>query len=479
MNDILLMDACGQLERLSSKRISARELLTAAIAQAKTLNPGLNAVVARDTERALRDAQAVDDRRARGEPLGALAGLPMTVKDTLDVEGLPASAGMRSLLGRSAEDALVVARVRAADAIIWGKTNTPEAASDWQTYNALYGTTNNPWDTSLTPGGSSGGSAVAIATGMAALEIGADIGGSLRIPASFCGICAHKPSYGRIPMRGLVPPVGAQAEMDLAVVGPMARSARDLQLALPVMTGEAVGDVTTAETKQLRAALWFDDRRFALDPGVRQALELFSRMLAGAGVHTRSVESPVDVETLMSTYVVLLFSLMGASLTPRQRALYEALRGPAKLARGLGADVLSGPDFILGYTARHHEWLSADETRARLSSQMATFFADFDVLLAPVSPTAAFAHDHRPLLRRRLACTDGRRLNYFKMWEWPALATVCGLPATVVPVGRTRAGLPVGIQIIGPAGGDAITLAVARRIEETLGGFEPPPTAIA
>ena len=183
--DILSLDATDQLQALAALRISASELLEASVVRMDRLNPKLNAVVSRDLDRAYASVQMIDERRARGEPLGLLGGLPMTVKDTFDVEGLPASAGMKALLNRTAEDAAVVARVRSADAIVWGKTNTPVYASDWQTYNSLYGTTTHPWDLTRTPGGSSGGSAAAVAAGITALEIGADIGGSIRVPVAF------------------------------------------------------------------------------------------------------------------------------------------------------------------------------------------------------------------------------------------------------------------------------------------------------
>src|SRR5271170_1256199 len=216
MTDILSLDATAQLLALETKRISAVELLEASLARHDAVNPSLNAVVTTDLERARRRARAIDDQRAVGEHLGALAGLPMTIKDTFDVGDMPASAGLKGLLGRTARDAVVVARARAEGAVIWGKTNTPVMAGDWQSYNDLYGTTNNPWRLDRTPGGSSGGAAAALATGVTALEIGSDIGGSLRVPASFCGVYAHKPTWGMVSQRGHVPPQpGAVAERDL------------------------------------------------------------------------------------------------------------------------------------------------------------------------------------------------------------------------------------------------------------------------
>src|SRR5262249_55142519 len=457
------LDATDQLQALATLRISARELLEASVVRTDRLNPKLNAVVSRDLDRAYARARMIDERRARGETLGLLGGLPMTVKDTFDVEGLPASAGIKALLDRTAEDAAVVARVRSADAIVWGKTNTPVYAADWQTYNSLYGTTSNPWDLTRTPGGSSGGSAAAVAVGITALEIGADIGGSLRVPASFCGIFAHKPTYGLVSQRGLVPPPGLVADLDLAVVGPMARSARDLRLLLSIISESPIpAQAPPAELKRLKVALWLDESTFTLDVDTKVILEDFARRLQVAGAIVDPIACPVSVEWLMSTYISLLFAIIGADLPWAERRVYELLRGPAKVARAMGANALSWAQSVLAYTARHHEWLQAKDSQARLSDAMRKFFARFDVLLAPASPTVAFPHDQRPIRRRTLTCSDGHEIAYLEMLNWVALPTVCGLPATAVPSGLDAQGLPVGIQIIGPRGGDAFTLAVAQ-----------------
>src|SRR5512146_619576 len=240
MADIIDLDATGQIAALAAKRISAVELLKAELARHGQLHGAVNAVVMADPDRAMERAKAIDDLRAKGEALGPLAGLPMTVKDTFDVVGMPASSGLEALRRRQAEDATVVEHARAAGAVIWGKTNTPVMAGDWQTFNALYGTTNNPWDVGRTTGGSSGGSAAALAADVTALEIGSDIGGSLRTPASFCGVYSHKPTWGLVDQHGHVPPKpGSWVERDLNVVGPMARSARDLRLLLSILTAGA------------------------------------------------------------------------------------------------------------------------------------------------------------------------------------------------------------------------------------------------
>src|SRR6185436_4622692 len=233
---LLEQDATSQLAALAGKRVSAVELLKAALARHADTHAVLNAVIAADPERALEQARAVDDARSRGEPVGPLAGLPMTIKDTFDVAGMAASSGLAAFRRRMVGDAVAVGNARQAGAVIWGKTNVPVMAADWQSTNPLYGATNNPWDRTRTPGGSSGGAAAALAARITALEIGSDIGGSLRVPANFCGVFSHKPTWGMVTQRGHVPPhPGSHAERDLNVVGPMARSARDLRLLLSIL----------------------------------------------------------------------------------------------------------------------------------------------------------------------------------------------------------------------------------------------------
>ena len=295
MDDILKLDATGQLAALAARRISALELLESALKRHEAANGPINAVVARDLSRAVERARAVDDHHAKGDQLGPLAGLPMTIKDTFDVVGLPASSGLDAFRHGSRPDAACVALARAAGAVIWGKTNTPVMAGDFQTYNALYGTTNNPWDLTRTSGGSSGGAAVALATGMTALEIGSDIGGSLRTPASFCGVYSHKPTWGLVSQLGHIPPrPGAMAERDLNVVGPMARSARDLRLLLSIFVGGPLAArAPAADLKTAKIALWLDEPSFPLDPQVRTTIEAFAAQLTEAGVEVTRSESVV------------------------------------------------------------------------------------------------------------------------------------------------------------------------------------------
>ena len=479
MDRVLGLDATAQLAALGAGRISAAELLQASLRRCDAVNGPLNAVVVRDAERAMARARAVDDHRAKGDELGPLAGLPMTIKDTFDVEGMPASSGLDTFRRGKRADAAVVAHVRQAGAVIWGKTNVPVMAGDFQTYNSLYGVTNNPWDLSRTSGGSSGGAAAALASGIAALEIGSDIGGSLRTPASFCGVYSHKPTWGLVSQLGHVPPApGSLSERDLNVVGPMARSARDLRLLLSVIEGGAAAARAAAlpELKGLRVGLWLEQPEFVLDPEVKTVLERFAGQLAGEGAEVTPLTSPVEVGPLLTAYRTLLGSLLAQDMPASRLGQLRRGRGGAKLALAMGAGPDSAAAMLLASTASHLDWLAADEVRARAAAQARRAFARFDVILAPVGPVAAFPHDHRPFRRRVLTLSDGAKAPYLSLLRWIALATACGLPVTTVPAGRTAGGLPVGAQLIGPRGADSRTLAVAEAIDERLGGFTAPPS---
>lgn len=476
MDDLLKRDATDQLAALNAKRVSAVELLKAALARHEQTHGRINAVVAVDLERAMERARAVDDLRVRGETLGLLAGLPMTVKDTLDVVGLPASSGLKSLRQRQAEDASAVKLAKQAGAVIWGKTNTPVMAGDWQTFNALYGTTNNPWDGARTTGGSSGGAAAALATGVTALEIGSDIGGSLRIPASFCGVYSHKPTWGLVDQHGHVPPSpGSWSERDLNVIGPMARSARDLRLLFSVIEGVPLGaKAPPADLKAARIALWLDEPSFPLDPEVRAAIESFAAELSAAGAQVTPIASPVHMPTLMGAYQVLLGAVLGEDMPPATIRNLERMRGWARWQMGRGAAPTSNAGMTLAYTATHREWMAADAVRARLRHEISGVFSQFDAILAPITPITAFPHDHRAFGRRRLMSSDGKAMPYTSMLNWISLATALHLPATAIPAGPAASGLPVGVQLIGPLNGDARMLALAQAIEENVRGFIAP-----
>ncbi|MDB5423296.1 MAG: Amidase [Phenylobacterium sp.] len=476
MPEILKLDATDMLAALAARRVSALELLEASLTRHQAVHGQLNAVVATGLERAMERARAIDELRAKGEPLGPLAGLPMTVKDTFDAVGMPASSGLAALRRRVAEDADAVHLVKTAGAVVWGKTNTPVMAGDWQTFIVLYGTTNTPWDVARTPGGSSGGAAAALAAGVTALEIGSDIGGSLRVPASFCGVFSHKPTWGLVSQHGHVPPSpGSWSERDLNVVGPMARSARDLRLLLSAIeNGPLAPRAPPANLATVRIGLWLDEPSFQLDVEVRAAIESFAAELTAAGAVVTPIVSPVHMPTLMGAYQTLLGAVLGQDMPPGVIRGMERMRGWARWSMDRGADPLSTAAMTLAYTATHREWLAADAVRNRLRREVAAAFDHYDVILAPIAPVVAFPHNHRPFARRRLTTSDGRAIGYNTMLNWIALATALHLPATAIPIGPAASGLPVGVQLIGPHGGDARTLALAQAIDENVRGFVAP-----
>jgi len=480
MAEILKLDATDMLAALAARRVSALELLEASLTRHQAVHGQLNAVVATNLERAMERARAVDELRVKGEPLGPLAGLPMTIKDTFDVVGMPASSGLEGLRRRVAENADVVAHVKSAGAVIWGKTNVPVMAGDWQSFNALYGTTNNPWDVSRTPGGSSGGAAAALAVGVTALEIGSDIGGSLRVPANFCGVFSHKPTWGLVSQHGHVPPSpGSWSERDLNVVGPMARSARDLRLLLSVIeNGPLAPKVPPADLATVRIGLWLDEPSFVLDVEVRAAIESFAAELAAAGAEVIPIVSPVHMPTLMSAYQTLLGAVLGGDMPPARIRGMERLRGWAKWSMNRGADPLSTAALTLAYTATHREWMAADAVRNRLRREATAFLEPYDVIMAPIAPVVAFPHDHKPFGRRRLTTANGRTFPYNAMLNWIALATALHLPATTVPAGASPSGMPIGVQLIGPPGAAGRTLAIAQAIDENVRGFVAPDLAL-
>lgn len=471
--DILARDATAQLTALRSKEVSAVELLKLSLVRHEQTHGRLNAVVAVDLDGAIEAAKAADDLRAK-DMARPLTGLPMTIKDTLDVSGMAASSGVEALRRRKPEDAAAVALARQAGAVIWGKTNVPVMAADWQSFNRLYGVSNNPWDTRRTPGGSSGGAAAALAAGITSLEIGSDIGGSLRVPASFCGVFSHKPTWGVVSQAGHVPPSpGTHAERDLNVVGPMARSARDLRLLMSILAEGVPAKADIPDLTRLRIGLWLDG--FPLDPQVRAVIEALGVQLAAAGAEVRLISDPVPLDQLTDAYRVLLGSVVATDMPEKTQVSMRRLRGLAGLALKAGAPPDSWAGLTRAYTASHAEWIAADEIRARLRSTAQDAFDSLDAIIAPAAPVPAFSHNHRPFAARRLTLSDGTGLAYSAMLNWIALASACCLPVTTIPAGLTPTGLPVGAQIIGPHGADSRTLAIAQAIDENITGFIPPP----
>ncbi|MDA9530059.1 amidase [Bradyrhizobium sp. CCBAU 25338] len=474
---------------LHARKVSASELLEHTIARIEALDGPINAIVVRDFDRARNAARAADAALGRGERR-PLLGIPVTLKEPFNVAGLPTTWGFPHFRDfQPAEDALVVSRLKAAGAVIIGKTNIPIGLRDFQSYNEIYGTTNNPWDLGRSPGGSSGGSGAALAAGFGPLSIGSDIGGSIRVPAHFCGVFGHKPSLGLVPLRGYslppAPPVPGQG--DLAVVGPMTRTASDLALALDVIAGpDETRDgvayrlaLPAPRHEQLR-----DFRILVIDThplmptgdAVRSAIERLAERLERSGAQVaRSNTSLPDLAESARLYMKLLNAARSPRLTPD--ALAEAQGVAATLSpsdRSLQAERARGWGMI------HRDWLAADAARLQLQQKWHQFFREFDAVIYPAAAVPAFPHDQSEPFDARQLDIDGKLYDYSDAcFIWADPASTCGLPATAAPIERTPSGLPIGVQIIGPYLEDRTTIALAELIEREFGGFVPPPSLSA
>ncbi|MBV8334754.1 MAG: amidase [Alphaproteobacteria bacterium] len=476
--------SAGELvQALANRQVSSRELVDSAIARIEALDSKINAVVVRDFDRARAAADAADAALARGERQ-PLLGLPLTVKEQFNIAGLPTTWGFPKFKDwRPDADALVVQRLKAAGAIVLGKTNVPINLGDWQSYNEIYGTTNNPWDLKRTPGGSSGGAAAALAAGFVSLEFGSDIGGSLRAPAHFCGVFSHKPSLDLVPQRGALPPQTPAVPVrgDLAVIGPMARTAADLALELSVVAGpddwmEGIGyKLALPPQRHDKLAdfhvLVIDEHPLCpTAASISTALDGLADRLSKTGCTIlRASPNLPDLALTSRVYRELLSAFFSADLPPETRERIEAA------AKALSPEDQSLESYGLrGAAISHSEWVRQSRIRSGLRGRWQALFQEVDVVLCPPMPTTAFPHDHSPQLARKLD-VDGAKIPYLDQMAWAGLATLNGLPATTMPVGHDDAGLPIGVQIIGGYLDDNTTIAFAGLVEREFGGFTPPP----
>jgi amidase len=459
MDTTLLQPATEAAAMLRRKELSSRELTEALLDRIESANPGLHAVVALRAEAALREAAAADQATARGGDLGPLHGVPMTVKDAFDVAGLPTTWGNPAFAGHVAgADATVVRRLRRAGAVVVGKTNVAFMLGDFgQTANPLHGVTANPWDRSRTPGGSSGGAAAAVAAGMSFLEYGSDLVGSIRLPASYCGVYGLRPSLASVPLTGFQPPgppAGPSDTTYLSAVGPLGRSAGDLRTALAVTAGP--------EPPAARAYRW------ALAPPRRARLEDFR-----IGVvldHDHALVSS-EVGAVLSDAVDAL-ARAGATVV----AGWPEGVDPVAQAESFGFQVR----LFFAYQQPGDDLPPfaevVDQERRRMAARAAwgRYFEDVDVFLGPVSFTVAFPHDSRPFEARTIPTPEGER-PYGDQVFWVAQPALAGLPALTAPVGRAAGGLPVGAQVVGPLHEDDTAITFAELLAEVTGGYQPPP----
>jgi amidase len=469
-SDISRKSATDQLAALQSREISAVELLNEHLERHEMLHSRLNAIVTTDIEGARQQAAEIDEAQRNGKNLGPLAGLPMTVKDALATNGMRSTGGAIELTDHvPAEDAAAVAHARNAGAIIWGKSNLPRWSGDIQAVNEMFGRTGNPWDLSRTPGGSSGGAAAAVATCISPVEIGTDIGGSVRLPAHFSGVCGHKPSFGVVPQRGYIDHVTYGAlDADVNVVGPLARTVDDLELMMNVLADHPDRLLATrGKGRELRVAAWLDDPACPVSTEVAAVLDTAISALEAEGIKVDRNARPAHA--FDDVYSIGMPLVSAATSPGRTDEEYERL-----LERSNDAD----PTMAMrarASTIRHRDWLLMSEQRELRRRNWDRFFNDYDVLLAPTAFIAAFEHVDGGNLYTRTLEVDGSTRPYADLIAWTTQFGYVYLPATVVPAGRTPSGLPVGLQIVGPFMGDRTTLEFGRLVESVTGGYKAPP----
>ncbi len=481
MSDLAFASATELAAAIQNKTISAVELMELYFGRVDRYNEALNAIVFELREEALAAAAAADRALAAGEPLGPLHGVPMTVKESYNVAGTPTTWGNPAWKDNIAEeDAEAVKKMKAAGVVLFGKTNVPLALADFQSYNDVYGTTNNPYDHERIPGGSSGGSAAALAAGLTGIEAGSDIGGSIRNPAHFCGIFGHKPTHNLLWIRGHSPPGDLRSKPDISVIGPMARSAKDLDTALrqmaapdPIMARGyqlSLPEFPAQGLKGLRVAVWSDDEQCPVDKEVRDRVERVADACRDAGATVHNDARPAfTAEHSHETYQNLLQATMAARMPDED---YESLkRYVDNLAAG---DDSPAARVLRAQVASFKDWKAHNELRDHLRWKWHEFFGDYDVLITPMMPTAAFPHDQREFSERTIRVNNEER-PYFEQVFWAGLTGVSYLPSTVIPTGLNPAGLPIGVQIVGPEYGDLITIGAASALEEQGFRFEPPP----
>lgn len=459
---IAFLPAVEQLELLRSREISATELLDACLAQHDAHNPALNAVVVTQLDEARTAAKAADEVAARGQSLGALHGLPMSIKECIDWVGTPTTWGdPRHADQRPVEDAQVVRQLRSAGAVLYGKTNVPKHLGAWQTFNEIYGRTNNPWNAERSAGGSSGGSAVAVATGMASLEVGSDIGGSIRWPATYNGVAGLKTSFGAVSPHGHTFP-GQEGVVDNNVVGPIARTVADLELVLPTLTQPHVQLAPSPKHSldEFRLGVLLDN------PIGTQSAELTALhqravdALVAAGI---TVVDPPSTEFLVRSHEVGLDLVRAAATGPSDPAPHADVERYEAGARDYDALAARAQHIT------HREWIALNNERERTRLAWRDYFAKVDLLLTPVTPTTAPPHDTERSFSDRTVLVDGVERSLMEQWFWAGLANPTYLPAVAFPIAVAKDGLPVGMQALGPFMGDRTALRFAALAQEVLG----------
>lgn len=470
--------AAAQLARGETTALALVEACQAAWSEH---NGYVNALVLADFDAAREAAAQSDARRRAGRLHGPLDGIPFSIKESFDVGGWPTTCGAPARLAhRATADAVVVERLRAHGAVLLGKTNVPLGLRDWQSYNAIYGTTRNPHDLTRTPGGSSGGSAAAVCAGMSFFDVGSDIGSSLRNPAHYCGVFSHKSSHGIVPLRGHGNGEDSFAEQDINVAGPIARSARDLELVLRAIAGPDAGHASAwqldlppcerAHLADFRVAVLPTHPLAEADAAVSDAITGLGQWLARQGAAVAwNVRPDFDAASLWRTYVLLLRAT--TSLHMDDAAFADAM---ARAADADPGDATYATLQFTGATLSHRQWLLLQHTRESFARAWSRFFSDYDVLLCPAASTTAFPIDEAGEPWQRSIRVNGQPLPLTSQLFWAGHSGLCGLPSTVAPIGPARDGLPVGVQIVARRFGDLTSLRFAQLLEDAGHAFRPP-----
>jgi len=460
MDELIYASATSLAQAIRDKRVSSQEVVEAYIHRIEAVNPQLNAVVQLTADTALTQARQADVALARGEINGPLHGVPITIKDSFDTEGVISTAGTK---GRASyvpqQDATAVARMRAAGAILLGKTNLPELSLAYESNNLIYGRTNNPYDLSRTPGGSSGGESAIISAGGSPLGLGTDGFGSIRIPSHFCGIAGLKPTSGRIPFTGLLPP-GFGASAKLRHVGPMARYVEDLILTLPILAGVDWRDPATipmplddprnVELKSLRAAFYTDNGIMTPTSETTGIVRTAAHALADAGTFVEEAR-PAGIEQSYEFFRDLFAADGGAGV---QRLLQMAG------TTDIHPFVQQFGEILHPYAMTSAEFSGLLVRWDMFRSTLLSFLEKYDVIICPVCATPAWPHSSTITEEQFFA---GSYSMTYNLTGWPAVA---------VRAGTSPEGLPIGIQVVARPWREDVALAVAQHLETVLGGWQ-------
>ncbi|MER8441792.1 amidase [Mesorhizobium sp. M1066] len=454
--DLVFSSTVDLAAAIATRKISAVEALDAHLAQIDAHNDAVNAVISLDREGARERAKKADAAQARGDALGPLHGVPFTLKDTHETSGMKTTVGFPPFADYVAkQDSPVVARLRAAGGVLMAKTNVATMLSDWQSNNLLFGRTNNPWNLQRTAGGSSGGAAAALCSGMTPFDVGTDMQDSIRLPAAFCGAYGLKPTEHRVSLTGAFPDPGGAARgvRLMSCLGPLARSVEDLALIYQIIAGPdgsdtdlapvPVDDMPKLDLKTLRIASAPFFPGFPVAGDLRAAVESLARQLQSAGAIVEEAKLPkLDLHDDLEQGGALIGMMLEA-------AQPEPTEGPAPVSR----------------------WFEALARRDRSILAWDRFFEDHDVLLCPVAMTTAFPHCEpgKPIK------VDGKEQSYWMLPAYGAVFNYSGHPALSIPCGQDSAGLPIGLQLVGQRWSESQLLGMARAIEPLTGGFRRPP----